>query len=73
MKKNQTLLSYKDVLSITGYRSKVTIWRKVNNRTFPSPVRLSTHAIRWRKSDVDAWLDGLEEGFAVHPDKRETI
>jgi prophage regulatory protein len=36
--------------------SHATIWRLRRAQKFPSPVRLSTRAIAWRREDVERWL-----------------
>ncbi len=59
MAQNETLLTCRQVLELTGYRSRVTLWRKVRAGEFPPPVALSTHAIRWPHSDVMAWIADL--------------
>ena len=42
------------VLRLTGL-GRTTIYRLVAERRFPSPVRLGTRAIAWRKADIDRW------------------
>ncbi|MEO1018218.1 MAG: AlpA family phage regulatory protein [Pseudomonadota bacterium] len=54
-----TLLTAAEVLKITGYKSRSTIWRKVKAGDFPSPVSLSNQATRWSSSDVSEWLKSL--------------
>jgi prophage regulatory protein len=36
--------------------SGTTIWRLVRDKKFPAPVELSSNAVGWRESDVEAWL-----------------
>src|SRR5512133_2601310 len=36
--------------------SAATIWRKVAERTFPSPVKLSAGMTAWMVGDVRRWL-----------------
>lgn len=64
----EVLLTSKEVLRITGYKSPVTIWRKVKGRTFPPPLQLSPQTIRWKKSDIDAWLASLPRSPSLHSD-----
>lgn len=40
--------------------SKPTIWR-IRDKLPPS-IALTSQCIRWRRSDVEAWLAGLREG-----------
>ncbi|GAB4069586.1 AlpA family transcriptional regulator [Ancylobacter sonchi] len=39
---------------------KSALYVKINEGTFPSPVRLAPGAVRWKKSEVDAWIAGLQ-------------
>lgn len=41
--------------------SRGTIWRWVTENGFPAPVRLGPHSVRWRRRDVEAWEQGLDE------------
>lgn len=43
--------------------SKSAIYAKVNDGTFPSPFRLGPGAVRWKKSEVDAWISALPAAF----------
>lgn len=54
-----TLLTSAEVLKITGYKSRSTIWRKVKAGEFPTPVSLSTQATRWSSKDIQDWKDAL--------------
>jgi len=35
--------------------SRATIWRWVNERQFPAPLKLSPQITRWRWNDVRIW------------------
>lgn len=37
--------------------SKSTLWRRVRDKTFPVPVKLSERITVWRAEDVWAWID----------------
>lgn len=37
--------------------SPTTLWRKVNAREFPQPVKLSAGVTAWRVEDVRIWMD----------------
>lgn len=52
------LLSASEVLTITGYRSRSTLWRKVRDELFPAPVKLNGVTLRWRETDIRSWIDG---------------
>ena len=45
-----------DLVPIVSF-SASTIWRRVKNRTFPAPIKLSERVTAWRAEDVRAWLD----------------
>jgi predicted DNA-binding transcriptional regulator AlpA len=36
--------------------SSATLWRKVNDGTFPSPIKLSDRVTAWHVGEVRAWL-----------------
>ena len=57
----ERLLSAKEVLSLTGYRSRTTLWRKVRAQCFPAPVKLNEFTIRWREQDIQNWIDGAPQ------------
>ncbi|WP_267424798.1 AlpA family phage regulatory protein [Methylobacterium sp. GC_Met_2] len=40
--------------------SRTTVWRRVNEGTFPAPVRISAQLVAWRASDLDAWEASLQ-------------
>ncbi len=37
--------------------SKSTLWRRVQARTFPRPVKLSERVTAWRAEDIRAWIE----------------
>ena len=43
------------VLDRTGL-SRSTLYRKMQNGTFPKNVRISTRCAGWRESAVEAWM-----------------
>ena len=55
------LITVKEVLKITGYKSRTTLWRRVKAGNFPAPIVLSSHATRWKKNEIDEWIDALPE------------
>ena len=56
------LLTTKDVLTLTGLKSRVTLWRKCKdaNDPFPRPYRLGSTSNRWKRSELEAWMNELE-------------
>ena len=57
------IVRIQEVMSATGL-SRSTIWRRVRNHEFPTPLKLgglNSRSVGWREQDVDAWLEGLDE------------
>ena len=52
----ETLLTKRDVREITKYHEQ-HIMKLVRGKKFPEPIRLNGYAVRWRASDVAAWID----------------
>lgn len=52
---NDRILRIKTVLDRTGL-SRSTLYRKVQNGTFPRQVRISIRCAGWRESAVNAWM-----------------
>jgi excisionase family DNA binding protein len=42
--------------------SRRTIYRMMERKQFPQPVRLGTRHVRWKTTDVQRYLDGLKPG-----------
>lgn len=53
------LLTQREVLRMTGFRSRTSIYRRTRAGTFPAPLVLGNGAIRWRQSDLMAWIETL--------------
>ena len=52
------LLTAKEVAQSLGCCS-LTLYRNVQRGLFPRPVKVGPQRVRWRESEVNAWLDGL--------------
>lgn len=52
------LLRLPAVLEITGLK-KSSIYAKVQQGTFPKPVRIALRAVAWRADEVKEWVDSL--------------
>ncbi len=37
--------------------SAATLWRKVKDGSFPSPVKLSARVTGWRVEDIRTWME----------------
>jgi prophage regulatory protein len=53
------LLTAKDVLALTGFKSRTTLYRRARQGRFPSPCTLGANKIRWRASDIHDWMNSL--------------
>lgn len=53
------LIRLPELLELTG-TSKSTLWRWIRNGSFPPGVRSGPNSVRWRASQVQDWMDGLE-------------
>ena len=53
------ILRRDEVSELTGLR-RATIYKKVADGSFPTPIRLGARSVGWRLSDIDAWLQAPE-------------
>ncbi len=49
------LLRLSEVVVLTGL-SRSSIYRKMRDGSFPEPLKIGMRAVRWRKSEIEAWL-----------------
>lgn len=52
----ERLLRHRQVEEITGM-SRTSIYKMMQDGTFPRAVRIGPSAVRWRASDIAAWVD----------------
>ena len=50
------LLRHRDVERITGM-SRASIYRLMQDGDFPRPVKIGSTAVRWKQSDIVAWIE----------------
>jgi prophage regulatory protein len=55
---SERLLRRGEVERLVGL-SRSTIYQKVAKGTFPAPVKIGSHAVRWRESDLRRWMGEL--------------
>ena len=60
----ERLLTIKQIADETGI-SRSTIYRRMEEGTFPKPVRIGPRATRWRASTIKDWLEGLKDSDEV--------
>jgi prophage regulatory protein len=52
---SERILRLQTVLALTGL-SRSTLYRKIDQGTFPRQIKISERCAGWRSSAVDAWL-----------------
>ncbi len=40
--------------------SNATLYKGINEGTFPKPIKISDRSVRWRLTDIDSWLEACE-------------
>jgi prophage regulatory protein len=60
----ERLLKLKEVMRMTSLGSS-TIYRKLDTNEFPAPLVLSTACVRWKESDLVAWIESLQTRAAA--------
>ncbi len=50
------MLKVGEVADMIGW-SKVTVYRHVKDRSFPAPLRIGPNSVRWRRDDIERWLE----------------
>lgn len=58
------LVRLPEVIQRTGV-SRATIYRKVDQGTFPRPVRLGPNTVAWYESQLDQWIAAPMEWAAA--------
>ena len=54
------LLTMKQVMTMTGFKSRTTVYRRLASKNLPSPVLVGLGRLRWRERDIVNWVDSLE-------------
>ena len=54
---DQALLSAREVSTLSG-RSRTSLWRDVMRGSLADPVKIGSHAVKWRVRDVRLFLNG---------------
>ena len=55
------LLTMKQVMTMTGFKSRTTVYRRLANKCLPQPVSVGLGRLRWRERDIVDWVDRLEQ------------
>ncbi len=53
---SEEMLTRAQVLKVLGV-SRTTLWRWQAAGEFPSPLRLGDATFRWRRAEIEAWLE----------------
>lgn len=61
---NERLLRLPEVKARSGF-SRSTIYRKMEDGTFPRSVPIGANSVAWRESDFNAWLAAPAEWRAA--------
>lgn len=64
---NDRIIRIKTVLARTGL-SRSTLYRKIDEGTFPAQVRISIHGTGWHESAVNRWI---ADPMGYRPDETE--
>ncbi len=65
----RVLLSIKNTAKVCDC-STGSIWRFMKTRGFPQPIRIGPQTVRWRSSEVLAWIEGEAEKEYVPTDRK---
>ena len=55
------LLNVTEVVHLVNL-SRTRIYALMNTGEFPRPIRIGQRAVRWRESDLKAWIDSRPMG-----------
>lgn len=58
-RKSIKLLTMNQVLKVTGFKSRTTIYNRIKKNCFPPACSIGLGRVRWREQDIAHWADGL--------------
>jgi len=64
------ILRFPDIKAATGL-SRTTIWRLVRSGNFPVPLKITHHAVGWRRSEVVEWLSTRKSIMNSQPSRTD--
>ena len=47
--------------------ARTTIYRKMREGTFPTPLKIGARAVRWSESEIEAWLASRPRATGERP------
>jgi prophage regulatory protein len=54
-----SLLTIEQVMDLTGYKSRTSIYRLVRQKRCPPPVLIGGNRVRWQAHAIHEWIRGL--------------
>ena len=60
------ILNSNEVVKKIGL-SKVTIWRRERDGSFPKRINLSERRVGWVESEIEDWVDSRPRGICAEP------
>ncbi len=57
---SESFLKCKDIQSKLS-TSRASIYRWMKSGTFPRPIQLGSNMVRWKESDINAWISSKEK------------
>ena len=67
IQESNNLLTMKQVMNLAGFRSRTTVYRRLELKCMPQPCQIGLGRLRWRERDIAAWIDGLEQSRRLKP------
>lgn len=64
----ERLLRLKIVIDCTGL-GRSSIYRKIDDGTFPAPIRIGARAVAWVENDVQKWIEERIAGSVLDRDQ----
>ena len=55
------LLKVDQVMEMLKCTSKTTVYKYMNNRAFPRPIKLSDRNVMWDCTEIDSWLENRRQ------------
>lgn len=56
---SNNLLTMKQVMYLAGFKSRTTVYRRMQLNCMPQPCQIGLGRLRWRERDIAVWVDGL--------------
>ncbi len=56
---SNNLLTMQQVMNLAGFKSRTTVYRRLQLDCMPQPCQIGLGRLRWRERDITMWVDGL--------------